>query len=67
VLFAVCWAGNRLLLADWALEPFWPKCASLALVIGVGTAGFFGCASALGIGEVHELIGAVRRRLRRVA
>ena len=67
VLFAVCWAGNRLLLADWAVEPFWPKCASLTLVIGIGAAGFFGCASALGIGEVHELVGAVRRRLRRAA
>jgi putative peptidoglycan lipid II flippase len=67
VLLAVCWAGNRLLLADWAVDAFWPKCASLTLVIGLGAAGFFGCASALGIGEVHELIGAVRRRLRRGA
>jgi putative peptidoglycan lipid II flippase len=67
VLFAACWAGNHLLLADWAVQPFWPKCASLTLVIGLGAAGFFGCASALGIGEVQELLGAVRRRLRRTA
>lgn len=67
VLLAICWTGAHLLLADWALQPFWPKCASLALVIGVGAAGFFLCATALGISEVHEIAGAVRRRLRRAA
>jgi peptidoglycan biosynthesis protein MviN/MurJ (putative lipid II flippase) len=65
VLLAICWAGAHLLLADWALQPFWPKCASLVVVIGVGAAGFFLCANALGITEVHEIAGAVRRRLRR--
>ncbi|MBV9727592.1 MAG: murein biosynthesis integral membrane protein MurJ, partial [Gammaproteobacteria bacterium] len=64
-LFAVCWAGNHLLLADWALQPFWPKLVSLALIIGSGAAVFFGCASVLGIGEVHDIVSAVRRRLRR--
>jgi putative peptidoglycan lipid II flippase len=64
-LFAVCWAGNYLLLADWAVQPFWPKLASLTLIIGSGAAVFFGCASALGIGEVHDIVSAVRRRLRR--
>jgi putative peptidoglycan lipid II flippase len=65
VLLAICWAGAHWLLADWALQPFWPKCASLVLVIGVAAAGFFLCANALGITEVHEIAGAVRRRLRR--
>jgi hypothetical protein len=64
-LFAVCWAGNYLLLADWAVQPFWPKLASLTVIIGSGAAVFFGCASALGIGEVHDIVSAVRRRLRR--
>ncbi len=67
VLCAVCWAGNRLLLADWAVQPFWPKCASLSLVIGVGAAAFFGCASAFGIAEVRDITAGVRRRLRRPA
>jgi len=66
-LFAICWGGNHLLLADWAVQPFWPKCTSLALVIAIGAAAFFLCASALGIGEVHEILAAVRRRLHRAA
>jgi putative peptidoglycan lipid II flippase len=66
-LFAVSWAGAHYLLADWAVQPFWPKCASLLLVIATGAAAFFLCASALGISEVHEITAAVRRRLRRAA
>ena len=66
-LFAVSWAGAHYLLADWAVEPFWPKCASLLLTIATGAAAFFLCASALGITEVHDITAAVRRRLRRAA
>jgi putative peptidoglycan lipid II flippase len=66
-LFAVAYAGGRLLLADWAVQAFWPKCASLVLVIGASAAAFFLLASLLGIGEVHEITAAVRRRLRRRA
>jgi len=66
-LFAVSWAGAHLLLADWAVQPFWPKCASLVLVIGVGAAAFFLCANALGIREVHDIMAGLRRRLRRTA
>jgi putative peptidoglycan lipid II flippase len=67
VLLAIAWGGGQLLLGDWAVQPFWPKLASLSLVIGCAAAAFFLCASALGIAEVHELAGAVRRRLRRGA
>jgi putative peptidoglycan lipid II flippase len=67
VLLGVSWAGAHLLLADWAVQPFWPKCVSLVLVIASGAAAFFFCANALGIGEVHEIARAVRRRLRRTA
>ena len=35
------------------------------LVIATGAAAFFLSASALGIGEVHDIVAAVRRRLRR--
>ncbi len=64
-LFAVAWAGAHLLLADWAVQPFWPKCASLILVIGTCAAAFFLCASALDISEVHDITAALRRRLRK--
>jgi putative peptidoglycan lipid II flippase len=64
-LLAVAGGGYQWLLADWAMQRFWPKLASLMLVIGCGGAAFFLCASVLGIKEVHELAGAVRRRLRR--
>jgi putative peptidoglycan lipid II flippase len=67
VLLGVSWAGAHFLLADWAVQSFWPKCVSLILVIAVGTAAFFLCASALGIGEVHEIARALKRRLRRAA
>ncbi len=65
VLLAIAWGGGHLLLADWAVQRFWPKLASLTLVIGCAAAAFFLCASALGISEVEELKQAVRRRLRR--
>jgi putative peptidoglycan lipid II flippase len=64
-LFAVCWTGAHFLLADWAVQAFWPKCLALLLVIAIGAAAFFFCASALGIGEVNDIVAAVRRRLRR--
>src|SRR6266853_2046784 len=67
VLLGICWAGAHFLLADWAVQRFWPKCVSLLLVIGGGGGAFFLCASALGIGEVHEIVRAMRRRLHRVA
>ena len=63
VLLVVAWAGAHLLLADWAVQPFWPKCISLVLVIAVGAGAFFLSAGALRIGEVRELGAAVRRRL----
>jgi putative peptidoglycan lipid II flippase len=64
-LLALAWAGGHYLLADWATQAFWPKCLSLLGVIAVSAAAFFLCANALGIREVHDLVAAVRRRLRR--
>ena len=66
-LFAVSWAGAHYLLADWQVQPFWPKSARLILVIFTAAAAFFLCASALGIGEVRDITAALRRRLRRAA
>jgi putative peptidoglycan lipid II flippase len=65
VLFAIAWAGAHYLLADWAIQPFWPKLASLSLVIATAAAAFFLCAGALGIDEVHDIAAALRRRWRR--
>jgi putative peptidoglycan lipid II flippase len=65
VLAGISWSGAHFLLADWAVQPFWPKCISLVLVIAVAGAGFVLAANALRIGEVHEILAAVRRRLRR--
>jgi putative peptidoglycan lipid II flippase len=64
-LLAISWAGGHYLLANWALQAFWPKLASLLLVIGAGAGAFFLAASALGISEVHDITRAVRRRLQR--
>ena len=65
VLLLASWAGAHFLLADWAVQSFWPKCLSLVLVIVLAAAAFFVTASALGVGEVHEIARAVQRRLRR--
>jgi putative peptidoglycan lipid II flippase len=64
-LFAMSWAGAHFLLADWAVQPFWPKCITLLLIIATAAAGFFACANALAIREVHDIVAAVRRRLQR--
>jgi putative peptidoglycan lipid II flippase len=63
VLFIIAWAGAHLLLADWAVQPFWPKCLSLLLVIAAAAGAFFLSAGALRIGEVRDLAAGVRRRL----
>lgn len=67
VLLAIAWTGAHFLLADWAVQSFWPKCISLVLVIATAAAAFFLCANLLGIGEVHQIVAGVRRRLRRNA
>jgi putative peptidoglycan lipid II flippase len=63
-LLAIAGGGKWLLLDGWPIQPFWPKLASLTLVIGCAAAAFFLCAAVLGIGEVRELTQALRRRLR---
>jgi putative peptidoglycan lipid II flippase len=65
VLAAICWAGSRFLLADWATQAFWPKLGALTFVIAAGIGAFFFCATALGITELHEMTHAMKRRLLR--
>ena len=63
-LLLVAGAGEQLLLADWAVQSFWPKCIlSLLLVIACAAAAFFLCAAALRIGEVSDIVAALRRRI----
>jgi len=64
-LLLVAGAGEQLLLADWAVQSFWPKCMSLLLVIACAAAAFFLCAAALRIREVSDIVAALRRRLAR--
>jgi len=64
VLGGISWSGAHFLLADWGVQPFWPKCISLLLVIAIAAAGFVLAANALGVREMHEIVAAVRRRLR---
>jgi len=63
VLGGIAWSGAHFLLADWGVQPFWPKCISLLLIIAAAGAGFVLAANALGVREVHEIIAALRRRL----
>lgn len=62
-LAAVCAVSNRWLLADWPTQPFAPKCAALLGTVAVAGLVFLGAGAALRIGELTELIAAVRRRL----
>ena len=63
VLALICWGGSHWLLADWAVEPFWPKLGALLAVIVTGAGAFFGMATLLGIAEMREITRVVRRKL----
>jgi putative peptidoglycan lipid II flippase len=65
VLGGICWAGAHWLLADWATQRFWPKLAALVAVIAAAGGAFLMCATALGVGELQDIMDAVKRRLRR--
>jgi putative peptidoglycan lipid II flippase len=64
-LVAVCEASAHWLLADWARQAFALKLAALLSTIVAGAAVFLGCGTLLRIEELHEILGAVRRRLHR--
>lgn len=64
-LAGICWAGEHWLLADWALERFWPKAGSLTAVIVAAAGAFLVCATALRIREMQDIVLAVQRKLRR--
>ncbi|MDB6082393.1 MAG: virulence factor MviN [Gammaproteobacteria bacterium] len=62
---AVCAASTRWLLSDWAVQSFIRKASALFATVVAGGLTFTACGAALRIGELNELIDAVRRRLRR--
>jgi len=64
-LAAVCAASTHWLLSDWATQTFPRKTAALFATITAGGLVFLGVGAALRIEELHELIGALKRRLRR--
>ena len=66
-LAAVCMASTHWLLSDWATLSFMPKAGALLATIVVGGVVFAGCGVALRIDELNELLGMVKRRLRRPA
>ncbi|MEP6884032.1 MAG: murein biosynthesis integral membrane protein MurJ [Gammaproteobacteria bacterium] len=64
-LVAVCAASSHWLLADWETQPFMSKLGFLLGTVLVGGTVFTGCGVLLHIEELHELKGAIMRRLRR--
>jgi putative peptidoglycan lipid II flippase len=65
-LAAVCAASTHWLLSDWATQPFLRKTAALFATMTVGGLVFLGVGAALRIEELDEIIGAVKRRFRRL-
>jgi len=65
VLAGVCWLGSHFLLADWPTQAFAPKTFYLLATIAVAGGAFLFVAAALRIPELHDIIAAFQRRLRR--
>jgi putative peptidoglycan lipid II flippase len=64
-LAGVCWAGNLWFLAEWRTQSFWLTLGYLLATIVVAAVAFLGCALLLRIGELDDIVAAVRRRLGR--
>src|SRR3984893_6854781 len=64
-LAAVCAASTHWLLSDWATQTFLRNTTALFATMTAGGLVFLGVGAALRIEELDEVIGAVKRRLRR--
>jgi putative peptidoglycan lipid II flippase len=64
-LAALCAVCLRWLLADWPTQGLWIKTAALFGTIAAGGSVFVACAALLKVEELTDLIGALKRRLRR--
>ena len=65
VLAGVCLLGDQWLEASWAHRSLVSKAAALTTVIGCGAAAFFAMAHLARVEELHELVEAMQRRLRK--
>ncbi len=61
----VCWGAKWLLLERWDTMGLFMRISALGLTIGVSLAAFCAVASMLGLREMRDVLGAVRRRLSR--
>ena len=64
-LALVCWGCNWLMLSQWASMGFLLRLLSLGLTIGLAVGAFVLVAALLRLREMHDLLDAVKRRLRR--
>ncbi|MEQ1861801.1 MAG: murein biosynthesis integral membrane protein MurJ, partial [Chthoniobacteraceae bacterium] len=65
LLAGICLAARAWPLAAWATMPFIPKLAWLFGAIAAGVAAFFGSAALFRIEEIDDVLGMVKRKLRR--
>jgi putative peptidoglycan lipid II flippase len=65
-LAAVCAASTHWLLSDWPTQTFLRRTVALFATMTAGGLVFLGVGAALRIEELDEIIGAVKRRLRRL-
>ena len=63
-LALVCWGAQRWLLNDWAQLALAARLGDLLVTIVAGILIFVGCGRVLKIEELHDLLGALRRRAR---
>ncbi|MFT3907025.1 MAG: murein biosynthesis integral membrane protein MurJ [Steroidobacteraceae bacterium] len=64
-LALVCWASDHWLLADWATQRFVSKLGALLFTVVVGAGVYFTVAVWMRIGDVDEIVAALKRRLAR--
>jgi putative peptidoglycan lipid II flippase len=65
LLGGICWAAGAWPLAAWATMPLVPKAAWLGGTIALAGLAFFGSAALFRIEEIDDVLGVVKRKLRR--
>jgi peptidoglycan biosynthesis protein MviN/MurJ (putative lipid II flippase) len=66
-LALVCWGANWLLLGPWQTMGLVMRMSALGLTIAVALSAFCAVASMLGLREMRDVLGAIRRKLSRGA
>lgn len=62
VLGAICWSAQHFLFPDATKLTEWKRILDVAVTIALGGGAFFATAYLLGIAELHEVVGLVRKR-----